>query len=34
LLIGQPRRGIRAGFDHNWYARFIASASHWTLSCS
>jgi hypothetical protein len=28
LLIGQPRRGIRAGFDHNWYARFIASASH------
>ena len=26
LRIGQPRRGIEAGFDHNWYACFIVSA--------
>jgi hypothetical protein len=26
LRIGQPRRGIGAGFDHNWYACFTVSA--------
>lgn len=33
LRIGQPRRGIGAGFDHNWYACLIVSAWHGMLSC-
>jgi len=33
LRIGQPRRGIGVGFDHNWYACFIVSAWHGMLAC-
>jgi len=33
LRIGQPRRGIGAGFDRDWYACFIVSAWHGMLTC-